>query len=282
MRRLARVERRDAGAREHRRDESAGLEGAVAAKAHAQDRARRERPAQGEDLVAREVPERVGDEPALVPPMPRRTCGPWPTTRSAPASTTACVNRTTSPRFSPRKRSTPRRTCWWSVPSAPACMVTITTSADRAALATSRFALGMSVGGRPTGTRRSRRAQRGSARPAPSPGRAGPCAGARLPERRERLPEPALAVVERVVVGEVHHREARADEPARVRRRRLERVAVRAPGTALRASAGRERPSRLPRTTSPAVRLDVGEERLAAVGGRSASSPSRCRRSRRW
>ena len=36
------------------------------------------------------------------PRLPRITRGPWPTTRSAPASTAACAKRTTSPRFSPR------------------------------------------------------------------------------------------------------------------------------------------------------------------------------------
>ena len=54
--------------------------------------------------------------------IPRRTCGPEPTTRSAPASITACANDSGSPRFSPRNHSVPGRTCCRSEPSAPACI----------------------------------------------------------------------------------------------------------------------------------------------------------------
>ena len=48
------------------------------------------------------------------------------------------------PRFSPRNVSVPAWTCCSSCPSAPACIVTITTSAFRSALRTSRTAPSMS------------------------------------------------------------------------------------------------------------------------------------------
>ena len=67
VRAFGRVERRDPATDEPRRDERAAVETAVATKRHPQDAAERERAAECEDLVAGEVPERVRDQPAPVP-----------------------------------------------------------------------------------------------------------------------------------------------------------------------------------------------------------------------
>src|SRR6185312_13737488 len=65
--RLGRVERRHARTDHVRRDELAGLEPPRTVERHPQDCAGREGAAEGEHVVAREVAERVGDQPALVP-----------------------------------------------------------------------------------------------------------------------------------------------------------------------------------------------------------------------
>ena len=64
---------------------------------------------------------------------------------------------------------------------------------------------------------------------------------ARAPERAARARVAAVAEVVRVVVGEVDGVDARTPQRARVAGRRLEREAVRAPAAALRRPAGRER-----------------------------------------
>ena len=87
-----------------------------------------------------------------------------------------------------------------------------------------------------------------------------------LRERRERLRLPGGAVVEGVVVGEVHHREAGLLQPRGVGRRRLERVTVRAAGAALRSAADRQRSLEVAEHDVPGeVRLDPVEERPPTV-----------------
>ena len=65
-----------------------------------------------EPAVGAEIAKAVGDEAVLVNFMPRMTCGPWPRTRSAPASMTAWVNAGRLPRSLPTNISVRFGTCW--------------------------------------------------------------------------------------------------------------------------------------------------------------------------
>src|SRR5215216_3966793 len=104
------------------------------------------------------------------------TCGPEPTTRSAPAPITARAKARLSPRFSPKAISVLRGTWVWSAPSAPACMATTTRSARAAqAAAPHHDDLPGTAGGRHPGP----------------------------PQRGDGLSLAGGAVVPRVVVGEV-------------------------------------------------------------------------------
>ena len=134
MRALGRVERRHAPTDHPRRHERAAVEAPVAAQRHAEDAAQRQRPTHGEDLVAREVAERVRDQVAAVPLHPAQHVGPAP-------------DHDVGARVDDRVGERPRvaavlaeehlgaaaaRACG-RVPSAPACIVTMTTSALAAA-----------------------------------------------------------------------------------------------------------------------------------------------------
>ena len=183
---------------------------------------------------------------------------------------TACAKARELPRFSPRKNSVPRGTCVAAEPSAPAWIATTTRSARFAARRTSATASGMLV--EPCRPRvgseadeRDARAVRGQDRDLA--GRARP-AHARLRERRPCLRASRRAEVERVVVRLVHDVEAGALQEHRVRRRRLERVAVRRTGRAFRARRRRHGLLEVPEREVGVLQRPrhVGQRPLAAVG----------------
>ena len=89
----------------------------------------------------------------------------------------------------------------------------------------------------------------------------------RLPDGRDRVGLPGRAVVERVVVGEVHHREPRLPEERRIRDRRPEREAARAARGALGGAALGQRPLEVPEhDVAGEVEADCLEVRLGRPG----------------
>ena len=193
---------------------------------------RRQRPADREHAVAAEVPERVRDQPPVVPLHPAQDMRTRCRRRDRrPPRTTACANASGFPRFSPRKVSVPGVTCACATPSAPACIVTITTSARCAACATSRFAArDVREALRPRVRREADHGdadRRARSATAISPGRP-VCRSRWRGEGRQRLLLADAARIRRMVVGEVEDREAGPPQPAGVRRRRVEREAARA------------------------------------------------------
>ena len=201
--------------------------------------------------------------------MPRRTWGPWPITRSAPASMTAWVKARELPRFSPRKVSVPAGTWVRSLPSAPR----VHGHDDDLGLA--RGVLDHLPGLRDVGERvgplvgreaedRDLLAADPLDRHRP---RAAGVAHADPRQGRHRLALALRAEVVGVVVRQVHHREARLLEPARVRGRGAEGEAVRAPGAALRGAAGGERALQVPEhDVAGQEPVNLVEEGRPAVG----------------
>src|SRR3990172_7179278 len=86
--------------------------------------------------------------------MARGTWGPWPSTRSAPASTAARANRTTFPRCSPMNSSSASATRSAPAPSAPPWNDTTTRSCPLFRSATVSRAASMSSSGRTYRVRR--------------------------------------------------------------------------------------------------------------------------------
>ena len=272
---LGRIERRYTGSDEAGRYQGAAVEAAVATERHPEDATERQRPPEREDLVAGEVSERVGDQTAPIPLHPPQHVG---------AVADDDVRARVDDRMGERDdvASILAEVHLGSRPHVRVIRALRTgVHGDDDDVCLRRGRLHETPGGRDIlELLRPRVWRKADHR---HPDLADLLVGdlARTPrvretlsrERGKRLRLPGRAVVERVVVREVHHREAGLAQPRRVRRRRLEGVTVGAAGTALRTASRGESPLEVPEhDIAGEIGLDTVEERPAA-GGRQV----RCR-----
>ena len=202
--------------------------------------------------------------------MPRRTCGPEPKTRSAPARIIACANARLFPRGSPRY-----------VSSAPRDVLGVRSLGSRVHVDDDDVGVARGIADEARRSFDVEQALRPAVRRAADqrdpdvPQRhVQHLAGKplleepRVAKRLERLALPLRAVVERVVVRDVEHVEAGAPQHARPRGRAAEREAADSAG-ALRRAARRQRS------------LEVADDEVARAQDSGGSRRRRSRRRRR-